>query len=169
MRRPRRKGRATKDAERRALAKANARPARPLAPAPEGFAVLHTDGGARGMPARAAIGYVIHAPDDVRLAAHAEAIGEASAVVAEYRALLAGLQRAQELGLTRLAARSDSQILIGHVNGERHVRSPALVELETEIADVRARIGTVVFDWIPADANRAAHALVAGRLRRETR
>jgi Reverse transcriptase-like len=96
MKRQRRTGRATKDAERRALAKANARSARPLKPVPPGFAVLHADGGARGRPAQAAIGYVIEASDGARLAARAEAIGVASAVVAEYRALLAGLRHAHE-------------------------------------------------------------------------
>jgi ribonuclease HI len=160
-RRPRRAGRATTDAERRALAKAHARPARPIASAPPRFAVLQADGGARGAPGPAAIGYVIDDEAGVRLAEHAEAIGVAGATVAEYRALLAGLNRAHALGLLRVAARSDSRLLITHLNGDRHVRNPALRALEAEIADVRMRIGAVVFDWIPADANRAAHELVA--------
>src|SRR3954452_10285993 len=101
-RRPRSKGRATKDAERRALAKAHARPARPVEPPRPGFAVLHTDGGATQATAMAAIGYVLDDAEAVRVADHAEAIGEVSAAEAEYRALLAGLTRAHELGLTRL-------------------------------------------------------------------
>jgi ribonuclease HI len=163
-RRPRRAGRATKDAERRALAKANARPARPVGGAPPHFAILHADGGARGTPGPAAIGYVIDDEAGVRLAEHGEAIGVAGAAVAEYRALLAGLNRAHELGLIRVAARSDSRLLIAHLNGDRHIRNRDLLALEAEIADVRMRIGTVIFNWIPADANHAAHALVAGVL-----
>jgi ribonuclease HI len=85
----------------------------------------------------------------------------ARAAVAEYRALLAGLHRARELGLVRVAARSDSRLLVAHVNGDRHIRNPSLQALEAEISDVRMRIGTVVFDWIRADANSAAHELVA--------
>jgi hypothetical protein len=55
--------------------------------------------------------------------------------------------------------------LIGHANGERHIRNARLVALEAAISDLRTRIGTVVvFDWIPAEANGAAHALVAGVL-----
>src|SRR5690348_15109057 len=134
-RRPRRKGRATKDAERRALAKANARTDRPVRPPRPGFAVLHVDGGARGAPGPAAIGYLVEDEAGVRLAEHAEAIGTASAAEAEYRALLAGLTRAHELGLGRLTARSDSRLLIAHVNGDRTVRNPRLLALEGDIAD----------------------------------
>jgi ribonuclease HI len=163
-RRPRRKGRPTKDAERRALAKAHARPARPVGPAPPRFAVLHADGGARGAPGPAAIGYVLDDESGIRIAEHAEAIGVASAAVAEYRAVLAGLLRAHELGLVRVAARSDSRLLIAHVNGDSHIRNRRLVALQAEIVDVCTRIGTVVFDWIPADSNGVAHQLVAGAL-----
>jgi ribonuclease HI len=163
-RRPRRKGRATKDAERRALAKANAAPARPVAAGRPGFAVLHTDGGARGAPGPAAIGYLLDDEHGTRLAEHAEEIGTASAAEAEYRALLAGLARAKELGLSRLTARSDSRLLVGHVNGEQHIRSAGLVALATEIEDLRMRIGTVLFEWVPESANGDAHRLVAGVL-----
>ena len=164
-RRPRRKGRATKDAERRALAKANASPHRPVPPARPGFAVLHADGGARGAPGPAAIGYLVDDEAGVRITDRAEAIGTASAAEAEYRALLAGLSHVQELGLGRLTARSDSRLLIAHVNGEREVRNPRLVALAAEIVDLRMRIGTVLFEWIPATANGEAHQLVAGVLK----
>ncbi len=123
--------------------------------------MLHVDGGARGAPGPAAIGYVVEDEEGVRLAEHAEAIGTTTAAEAEYRALLAGLTRAHELGLSRVTARSDSKLLIAHVNGERHIRNSRLLELAADIADRRMRIGTVLFEWIPATANGAAHALVA--------
>jgi ribonuclease H / adenosylcobalamin/alpha-ribazole phosphatase len=160
-RRPRRKGRATRDAERRALAKAKARPARAVNQPRPGFAVLHADGGATQATDMAAIGYVLDDAEGVRVAVHGEAIGQASAAEAEYRALLAGLTRAHELGLTQLLARSDSRLLIGHLNGERQVRSRQLAGLGAEIDDRRMQIGTVVFEWIPATANGEAHVCVA--------
>ena len=164
QRRPRRKGRATKDAERRALAKAHASPSRPLKPPRPGFAVLHVDGGARGAPGPAAIGYLIDDAAGVRVAEHAETIGTTGAGEAEFRALLAGLTRAGELGVARLTARSDSRLLIDHVNGERHIRNARLLELAADIADTGMRIGTVLFEWIPASANTEAHRLVASVL-----
>jgi ribonuclease HI len=160
-RRPRRTRRATKDAERRALAKAMARPGRPVKPPMPGFAVLHADGGARGGPGPAAIGYLVDDEAGVRLVEHAEAIGTTSAAEAEYRALLAGLTHAYALGLARVTARSDSRLLIAHVSGEWHIRNPRLLALEAEIANRRTQIGTASFEWIPATANGEAHQLVA--------
>jgi probable phosphoglycerate mutase len=107
---------------------------------------------------------VIEDETGLQLAAHAEAIGPATAAEAEYRALLAGLTHAHALGLARVTARSDSRLLIGHVNGERHIRSPRLLALEADIADRRMRLGTVFFEWIPASANGRAHGLVARAL-----
>jgi probable phosphoglycerate mutase len=112
----------------------------------------------------AAIGYIVDDEAGVRLAEHAEAIGTTSAAEAEYRALLAGLNRAHELGMARITARSDSRLLIAHVSGERNIRNPRLLELEADIADLRMRIGTVLFEWIPATANGEAHQLVASVL-----
>ena len=109
----------------------------------------------------AAIGYVLDDAEGARLAEHGEAIGAASAAEAEYRALLAGLNRAHELGVTRLLARSDSRLVVGHLNGERQARSRRLAGLGAEITDRRTRIGTVLFEWIPAAANGEAHERVA--------
>jgi probable phosphoglycerate mutase len=123
--------------------------------------VLHVDGGARGSPGPAAIGYVIDDEAGGRLVQHAEAIGIATAAEAEYRALLAGLTHAHRLGLAQVTARSDSRLLIAHANGERHIRSPRLLAVAAEIGDRRMQIGAVLFEWIPAAANGEAHRLVA--------
>jgi ribonuclease HI len=161
---PRRKGRANSDAERRALAKAHVRPLRPVDDAPPGFAVLHCDGGARGVPGPAATAYVIDDAEGTRIHACAEAIGPATAAVAEYRAVLAGLEAARDLGLSRVAVRCDSRLLVDHLRGERHARNPRLVALGADILEAATRIGTVRFDWIAAESNAVAHALVAGVL-----
>ena len=126
--------------------------------------MLHLDGGARGSPGPAAIGYVLDDESGARLAEHCREIGKATAAEAEYRALLAGLTRAHELGLTRVVARSDSKLLVAHANGESQIRSARLVALAAEVAELRMRIGTVIFEWIPAEANGAAHELVASVL-----
>ncbi len=130
------------------------------------------DGGARGAPGpaapgAAAIGFVIDDQFGDRVEEHAEPIGAATAAEAEYRALLAGLLRARELGLGRVLARSDSRLLVGHVNGERNIRSTRLQALEAEISDACKRIGTVIVEWIPAAANAHAHGLVDGAMHHE--
>jgi len=165
-RRPeRRHGRANSDAERRALAKASGRRPGPPPKAPRpGFAVLSTDGGSRGNPGPAAIGYVLVGADGTLLAAHGEAIGVAGANVAEYRALLAGLEHATGLGLDRVDARCDARLIVEQVTGGREPANPRLRELCHAVRDAAQRIGTVAFTWVPAEANGRAHALVAEAL-----
>jgi ribonuclease HI len=126
--------------------------------------VLSTDGGSRGNPGPAAIGYVLVGADGTLLAAHGEAIGIAGANVAEYRALLAGLERARDLGLQRIDARCDARLVVEHVTGGREPTNPRLRELCGAVREAAQRIGTVVFTWVPADANGRAHALVAEAL-----
>jgi ribonuclease HI len=165
-RRPaRRRGLANSDAERRALAKASGRRSGPPPRAPRrGYAVLSTDGGSRGNPGPAAIGYVVTAASGTLLAAHGEAIGVAGANVAEYRALLAGLQHASGLGLDRVEARCDARLVVEQVTGSRDPANPRLRALCGAVRETAERIGTVVFTWVPAEANRDAHALVAEAL-----
>jgi ribonuclease HI len=165
-RRPdRRRGRANSDAERRALAKASGRRTGPPPPAPRpGYAVLWTDGGSRGNPGPAAIGYVLAAADGRLLSAHGEAIGVAGANVAEYRALLAGLRCAGGLGLGRVEVRCDARLIVKQVGGGHEPANPRLRELCRSVREAAESIGTVVFTWIPAEANRRAHALVAEAL-----
>jgi ribonuclease HI len=161
----RRRGRANSDAERRALAKASGRRTRPPPRAPRsGYAVLSTDGGSRGNPGRAAIAYVLDAPDGALLAAHGEAIGVAGANVAEYRALLAGLEHASRLGLGPIDARCDARLVVEQLTGGREPANPRLRELCGAVLEAAEQIGTVVFTWVPADANTRAHALVAEAL-----
>ena len=63
-------------------------------------AKLFTDGGSRGNPGPAAYGYVLEAEDGTVLDARGEAIGVATNNVAEYSALVAGLERAVEAGVS---------------------------------------------------------------------
>ena len=127
--------------------------------------MLETDGGSRGNPGPAAIGYLLLAADGTPLATHGEAIGIAGANVAEYRALLAGLEHASGLGLDRVDARCDARLVVEHVTGVREPANPRLRELCAGVRDAAERIGTVVFTWVPAEANGRAHALVAEALR----
>ena len=93
---------------------------------------LFTDGGARGNPGPAASAYVIEADDGTVLAAHGEAIGVATNNVAEYRALVAGLERARDLGVEELEVVSDSELLVKQMRGEYKVKNEALRELSLQ-------------------------------------
>ncbi len=90
-------------------------------------AKLFTDGGARGNPGPAAYGYVLETDDGTVLAAHGEKIGVATNNVAEYRALIAGLEKAVELAVPEIEVVSDSELLVKQMTRRlpREERSPA--------------------------------------------
>ena len=87
---------------------------------------LSTDGGARGNPGPAAFGYVLETEDGTVLAAHGERIGVATNNVAEYRALVAGLQKALELAVDEVDVVSDSELVVKQMRGEYRVKNEAL-------------------------------------------
>ena len=161
MRRQRKPGKSTSDAERRRLAQSKReRPSRERSDRP----VLWCDGGARGNPGHAAFAYVITAPGGDLLAEGSGLLGLATATVAELRALLAGLARAKELELTRLEVRMDSQLSVAQLNGEPAVKNATVRRLRDEAHELAASIGSVRFRWIPRDENGRANNLVARRL-----
>ena len=121
---------------------------------------LFTDGGARGNPGPAAAAYVLEAEDGTVLAASGEAIGLATNNVAEYRALVAGLEKAVELGLTDLEVVSDSELLVKQMNGEYRVKNAALVELSLEAARLARALGRVRYTAVRREQNELADRLV---------
>ncbi|MET0939033.1 MAG: reverse transcriptase-like protein [Gaiellaceae bacterium] len=121
---------------------------------------LLTDGGSRGNPGPAAYGYVLEAEDGTVLAAHGEAIGIATNNVAEYRALLAGLERAAETGIDELAVVSDSELLVKQMRGEYKVKNAALRELWEAAQRTARRLGTVTYEAVRREENELADRLV---------
>jgi ribonuclease HI len=96
------------------------------------------DGGARGNPGPAAIAAVLATSDGEVLEEIGETIGPATNNVAEYRALLLGIERAQALGASELDLVGDSELIVRQVKGEYKVKDPTLRELH---AQVRAALG----------------------------
>ena len=121
---------------------------------------LFTDGGARGNPGPAAYGYVLEADDGTVLAAHGEKIGVATNNVAEYSALVAGLEKALELGLPRVDVISDSELLVKQMRGEYRVKNEALRELNEQAARLASRIGVVTYSAVRREHNELADRLV---------
>ena len=126
--------------------------------------VVHVDGGARGNPGPAAIGVVVSSPDGAVLDELAERIGVATNNVAEYRALLAGLERAAALGAREIEIVNDSELVARQLTGVYKVKHPSMKPLyEQAIAALRG------FDrWrirsVPRAENARADALVNAAL-----
>jgi ribonuclease HI len=121
---------------------------------------LFTDGGARGNPGPAAAAYVLEAEDGTVLEARGETIGVATNNVAEYRALVAGLAKALELGIDELEVVSDSELLVKQMTGEYRVKNAALIELSLEAAGLAREIGQVAYSAVRRAENELADNLV---------
>jgi ribonuclease HI len=123
-------------------------------------AKLFTDGGSRGNPGPAAYGYVLEAEDGTVLDARGEAIGVATNNVAEYSALVAGLERAAEIGVSELEVVSDSELLVKQMRGEYKVKNRALQTLFLEASSLARSIHRVTYTSVRREHNELADSLV---------
>jgi ribonuclease HI len=95
--------------------------------------VVNVDGGARGNPGPAAVGVVVQDAEGEVLKEVGEKIGSATNNVAEYRALLLGIECARQLGASELELIGDSELIVRQVKGEYKVKEAALRELHAEV------------------------------------
>ena len=123
-------------------------------------AKLFTDGGSRGNPGPAAYGFVLEADDGTVLDARGEAIGVATNNVAEYSALVAGLERAAEVGVEELEVVSDSELLVKQMRGEYKVKNRALQELFLDASRLARKIRRVKYTAVRREHNELADSLV---------
>ena len=123
-------------------------------------AKLSTDGGARGNPGPAAYGYVIETEDGTVLAAHGETIGIATNNVAEYSALIAGLEKARELEVDEVEVVSDSELMVKQMRGEYRVKNEALQELWLQASRLARGFRDVSYTAVRREHNELADRLV---------
>jgi ribonuclease HI len=122
--------------------------------------VLHVDGGARGNPGPAAIGVVVSTPDGEVLDEVAETIGVATNNVAEYRALLRGVDRARALGATEVEIVNDSELVAKQLTGAYKVKHPGMKPLHAEAIAALGRFGAWRVRTVPRAQNARADELV---------
>ena len=101
------------------------------------------------------------------LDARGETIGVATNNVAEYRALIAGLEKAVELGIEELEVVSDSELLVKQMQGEYKVKNEALRELNDEANFLERKLGRVRYKAVRREHNELADKLVNEALDRE--
>jgi ribonuclease HI len=94
--------------------------------------VVHVDGGSRGNPGPAAVGAVATSPEGETLAEAGRYIGEETNNVAEYKAVLLGLELAHDLGAREVEIVNDSQLVARQIGGEYKVKNKGLMPLFRE-------------------------------------
>ncbi len=122
--------------------------------------VVNVDGGSRGNPGPAAVGVVVQDADGRVLEEVGERIGKATNNVAEYRALLLGIDRARQHGASELELIGDSELVVRQVKGEYKVKDAALRELHAEVGRALAPFASWSIRHVRRESNAEADRLV---------
>ena len=122
--------------------------------------VVNVDGGARGNPGPAAIAAVVQGLDGEVLEERGERIGVATNNVAEYRALLLGIERAAALGASEVELVGDSELIVRQVKGEYKVKDASLRELHTRVKGALEAFESWTIRHVRRELNAEADRLV---------
>ena len=126
--------------------------------------LVHVDGGARGNPGPAAAACVGSSSGGETLGEHTRLLGTATNNVAEYEALLLGLQCALELGASEVAVVGDSELIAKQVQGLYKVKHEAMRPLHQRAMAQLARFDDWSIQTVPRAENARADALVNAAL-----
>ena len=121
--------------------------------------VIFTDGAAEPNPGPAAIGVIIKDEQGRLVASISRRIGHATNNQAEYRAIIAALERAISLGVNRVEMHSDSELVVKQINGKYRVKKPALKPLHQRVKQLVGSLESFTITHIPREQNTEADNL----------
>lgn len=121
--------------------------------------VINTDGGARNNPGPAGIGVVIYDENENILETYKEYIGKATNNVAEYRAVIKGLERAKKYEPDEVEVRLDSELVKKQATGEYRCKDEVMKELLAQVREL-SFFKHVTFTHVKREKNKLADKLV---------
>ncbi len=121
---------------------------------------VRCDGGARGNPGPGAAAFILNDEAGAEVEARGEFLGSVTNNVAEYRALIAGLQAARRLGARRLRVLMDSELVVRQMTGEYRVKNAGLKPLHEEAKREAANFAGVEYRVVRRGDNARADSLV---------
>ncbi|OHA46032.1 MAG: hypothetical protein A3A80_03050 [Candidatus Terrybacteria bacterium RIFCSPLOWO2_01_FULL_44_24] len=128
--------------------------------------IIYTDGGSRGNPGPAAIGFVIEDGRGRALKEYGETIGKATNNIAEYKALVLALKKlkaiigGEKAAKAEVEVRADSELLMKQLNGEYKLKDAGLMPLFIEIWNIKQDFKDIVFVHVPREENKVADRMV---------
>lgn len=122
--------------------------------------VLNCDGGSRGNPGPAAVGVVIRDTQGEVVGEVSQAIGTATNNVAEYEAVIRGLERAIELGADSVDLIGDSELVAKQITGEYKVKHVDMKQLHSRVLELLRGLDDWTVRTVPRAENSEADALV---------
>jgi len=120
---------------------------------------LHTDGGARGNPGPAGIGVVLRDSDGEVIGEIARGIGVQTNNVAEYQALISGLEMALDKGVRQIDVFMDSQLVVSQMKGEWKIKNAGLRPLAVKAHGLMRRFDDASISYVPREQNADADKL----------
>jgi ribonuclease HI len=122
--------------------------------------IIFSDGGARGNPGPAGIGFVIKDEDENILYKEGRCIGETTNNQAEYQAIVAALEKAAEMKGDDLHCFLDSELVVKQLNGEYKVKDPGLAQQYMKIWNLKNKFKSVKYEHVYREQNKLADSLV---------
>jgi len=126
--------------------------------------VIFTDGAAEPNPGPAAIGATIKDEKGRLITSISQSIGRATNNQAEYRAVIAALEKAIELGAKHVEVNSDSELVVRQVNGRYRVKNAALKPLYQKVKQLQGLLRGFTITHIPRERNTEADKLTNAAL-----
>ena len=121
--------------------------------------ILYADGAARGNPGPAGAGAVLLDEDGTVVAELTLALGRATNNVAEYSALILGLEEAKRLGANAIDVRMDSKLVVEQLSGRWRTKHPGLIPLALRAGQLLASFPEREIRHVPREENLVADAL----------
>lgn len=117
---------------------------------------VFSDGGARGNPGPAAIGVLICSADGSFIDEHSEVIGETTNNVAEYTAVIRGLELAKGLG-EEIHYFVDSELVANQLLGKYRIKTPHIRDLFLKVLERLKPYKKVTFKHVPRTHEKIRH------------
>jgi ribonuclease HI len=122
-------------------------------------AILYADGAARGNPGPAGAGAILLTPDHHLIAEIARPLGHATNNVAEYTALILGLEEALRRGVDDIEVRMDSLLVVKQLQGEWKTKHPNMRALAPRARALWLSFPTRSIAHVPREQNTLADEL----------
>lgn len=120
----------------------------------------YSDGGARGNPGPAGIGFVVYDAQEQEIVRFKKHIGDATNNQAEYQALLEAIKQVESLGGQELVSYLDSELVVRQLSGVYKIKEPGLQPLAAEILRHTSKFKKIHFEHVPREKNKLADQLV---------
>jgi ribonuclease HI len=121
--------------------------------------IIYTDGASRGNPGPAAIGVIIKDESGLTIDEISRRLGVTTNNQAEYRAIIAALEKAVSLGARKVILKSDSELVVKQINGQFKIKKIDLRPLYQKVVQLTGSLESFSISYIPREQNAAADAL----------